>query len=70
MQSRVSRYWPFDVGDRGRHSEQVKREVRFLEEAHRLGYRPFEISLGMQSLRPGSELVVRSSQGVSHPSAH
>jgi hypothetical protein len=49
MESKISRYWPFDVGDRQRHSEQEKREVRFLETAYAKGYRPFEISFGMQS---------------------
>ncbi|HVA49993.1 MAG TPA: hypothetical protein VNH11_26745 [Pirellulales bacterium] len=49
MESLISRYWPFDVGDQQRHSEQDKREVRFLEKAYSLGYRPYEISLGMQS---------------------
>lgn len=49
MESAISRYWPFDVGDRQRHSEQERREVSFLENAYRLGYRPFEMGLGMQS---------------------
>lgn len=43
------RYWPFDVGDRQRHTEREKRYVRFLEKAFDLGYQPFEMGLGMES---------------------
>lgn len=49
IESVISRYWPFDVGERERHSEQEKREVRFLELAFSRGYQPFEMGLGMQS---------------------
>jgi hypothetical protein len=48
MESAI-RYWPFDVGDRQRHSEQDKREVRFLEIAYANGYRPYEMGLGSES---------------------
>ncbi|MGH7137193.1 MAG: hypothetical protein ACREHD_15735 [Pirellulales bacterium] len=49
MESAISRYWPFDVGERERHTDQEKREVHFLETAFAKGYRPFEMGLGMQS---------------------
>ncbi|HET6882870.1 MAG TPA: hypothetical protein VFI31_22065 [Pirellulales bacterium] len=49
MNSAISRYWPFDVGDPRRHTEREKREIRFLEEAYRLGYQPFELGMGMES---------------------
>lgn len=49
MDSVISRYWPFDVGDRERHTDQEKREVTFLESAFSRGYQPFEMGLGMGS---------------------
>lgn len=49
MESAISRYWPFDVGQRERHTEREKSEVRFLETAYAKGYRPFELGLGMES---------------------
>lgn len=49
MESAISRYWPFDVGQRDRHTDQEKQEVHFLETAYAKGFRPFELGLGMES---------------------
>jgi hypothetical protein len=46
MSSGISRYWPFDVGRPELHTDQEKSEVRFLETADDLGYRPYELGLG------------------------
>lgn len=64
-----TRYWPFDVGDRQRHTEREKRYVRFLEQAYSLGYQPFELGFGMESYGAtggggrGAEILYRGRSG-------
>lgn len=59
-----NQYWPFSVVSPERQTEQNRREIRFLEAAYRLGFRPYMFgsgSCGATAGNRGALIIVRTS---------
>jgi hypothetical protein len=57
-----NRYWPFDVLPPEQQTEQHRREIQFLETAHRQGYKPYTFgseNFGVTCGERGGVIVLR-----------